>query len=54
MIPTGVPEQANAKISKDVKSGLLNFSISNSLGHGKSLIISSALLTKFPSNLDSS
>lgn len=53
-MPTGVPEQANANISNDVKSGLLNFSISNSLGQGKSLIISSAFSTKFPSNFDSS
>ena len=53
-MPTGVPEHANAKISKEVKSGLLNFSISNSLGQGNSFIISSALSTKFPSNFDSS
>ncbi len=42
MIPNGVPDEANAKTSKDVKSGLLYSSTSNSFGHGKYFIISSA------------
>lgn len=53
LIPTGVPEQAKAKISRDVKSGEENFSISNALPHGKLLIKFSALLTRFFNFTDS-
>ena len=69
-IPTGVPEEANANISSDVKSGLfffyyrlssnkydiyfLNVSHSKSLLHGRYYINFSAFYTKLFRSLDSS
>jgi hypothetical protein len=45
LIPIGVPEQANATISRLVKSGFENFSFSKLLPHGNFYIKPSALST---------
>ena len=45
-MPAGIPEPANAKTSKEVKSGRRNSSFSNSFGHGKRVNSFSALYIK--------
>ena len=46
LIPIGVPEHANARISKLVKSGFENLSFSNYFPQGSLSISPSALSTK--------
>jgi hypothetical protein len=48
LIPAGMPEPANDKTSRLVKSGLKNFSFSKSLDQGSFGIILSALSTRAP------
>lgn len=48
LIPAGMPEPANDRTSKLVKSGLKNLSFSNSLDHGSFGIMDSAASTRAP------
>lgn len=52
LIPIGVPELAKVRISKEVKSGLLNSSTSKSLPQVNNFINSPAFSTKFPKIFD--
>lgn len=50
-IPAGIPDPANDKTSRLVKSGLKKVSFSKSLDHGSLGIIDSALSTNAPKAL---
>jgi hypothetical protein len=48
LIPAGIPDPANDRTSRLVKSGLKNLSFSKSFDHGSLGIIDSALSTNLP------
>ena len=52
-MPTGTPEDPNAKIYKLVKSGFLNSSTSKLLPHGKYFNSTGAFSTNFDNSSDS-